>query len=188
MIRSTVLLSMQLRHPDSLEAVQMFAQHRHDTTTMGYVAKLPHRMVLEQRMRRFAETFEVVVADRDAWEKMGRPVAAWRDAIGGARRTGLGVWCRDPEAGAQPDVPKGTACHAVDRCLGCSKVLVVADEESVADMIVWSKALEDAEPAWLDDNPERWTEHWVPWRAFFEVVLNEKMTRGVLATIKKRAA
>ena len=55
-------------------------------------------------------------------------------------------------------------------------------------MIVWSKALEDAEPAWLDDNPERWTEHWVPWRAFFEVVLNEKMTRGVLATIKKRAA
>ena len=188
MIRSTVLLSIQLRHPDSLEAVQMFAQHRHDTTTMGYVAKLPHRMVLEQRMRRFAETFEVVVADRDAWEKMGRPVAAWRDAIGGARRTGLGVWCRDPEAGAQPDVPKGTACHAVDRCLGCSKVLVVADEESVADMIVWSKALEDAEPAWLDDNPERWTEHWVPWRAFFEVVLNEKMTRGVLATIKKRAA
>ena len=187
MIRSTVLLSMQLRHPDSLEAVQMFAQHRRDTTTMGYVAKLPYRMVLEQRMRRFAETIEVVVADRDAWEKMGRRVAGWQEAIGGARRTGLGVWCRDPEAGAQPDVPKGTACHAVNRCLGCSKILVVADEESVADMIVWSKALEDAEAAWLDDNPERWTEHWVPWRAFFEVVLNEKMTRGVLAAIKKRA-
>ena len=187
MIRSTVLLSMQLRHPDSLEAVQMLAQHRRDTTTMGYVAKLPYRMILAQRMRRFAETIEVVVADRDAWEKMGRPVAGWREAIDGARRTGLGVWCRDPEAGAQPDVPKGTACHAVDRCLGCSKVLVVADEESVADMIVWSKALEDAEPAWLDDNPERWTEHWLPWRAFFEVVLNEKMTRGVLAAIKKRA-
>ena len=187
MIRSTVLLSMQLRHPDSLEAVQMFAQHRRDTTTMGYVAKLPYRMVLEERMRRFAETIEVMVADRDTWEQMGRPVAAWREAIGAARRTGLGVWCRDPEAGAQPDVPKGTACHTVDRCLGCSKVLVVADEESVADMIVWSKALEDAEPAWLDDNPERWTEHWVPWRAFFEVVLNEKMTRGVLAAIKKRA-
>ena len=188
MIRSTVLLAMQLRHPDSLEAVQMFAQHRRDTTTMGYVSKLPYRMILEQRMRRFAETIEVVVADRDAWEKMGRPVAGWREAIGGARRTGLGVWCRDPEAGAQPDVPKGTACHAVDRCLGCKKVLVVADEESVADMIVWSKALEDAEPTWLDDNPERWTEHWVPWRAFFEVVLKEKMTRGVLAAIKQRAA
>ena len=187
MIRSTVLLSMQLRHPDSLEAVQMFAQHRRDTTTMGYVRKLPYRMVLEERMRRFAETIEVVVADQDAWEKMGHPVAGWQEAIGGARRTGLGVWCRDPEAGAQPDVRKGTACHAVDRCLGCSKVLVVADEESVADMIVWSKALEDAEPAWLDNNPERWTEHWVPWRAFFEVVLNEKMTRGVLAAIKKRA-
>ena len=187
MIRPTVLLSMQLRHPDSYEAVQMFAQHRSDTTTMGYVRKLPYRIILEQRMRRFAETLEVVAANRDAWEKMGRPVAGWLEAIDRARRTGLGVWCQDPEAGAQPDVPKGTACHAVDRCLGCSKFLVVADEESVADMIVWSKALEDAEPAWLDDNHERWTEHWVPWRAFFEVVLNEKMTRGVLATIKKRA-
>ena len=187
MIRPTVLLSMQLRHPDSLEAVQMFAQHRHDTTTMGYVAKLPYRMVLEQRMRGFAETIEVVLGDQDAWEKMGRPVARWREALDGARRTGLGVWCRDPEAGAQPDVPKGTVCHEVDRCLACSKLLVVADEESIADMIVWSKALEDAEPAWLDDNFTRWIEHWVPWRAFFEVVLNEKMTRGFLAVIKKRA-
>ena len=187
MVRSTVLLSRQLRHPDSLEAVQMFAQHERDTTTMGYVRKLPYRMILEQRMRQFAEKFEVAAADRDTWEKMGRPGAGWREAIGRARRTGLGVWCQDPEAGAQPDVPKGTACHAVDRCLGCSKFLVVADEESVADMIVWSKALEDAEPAWLDGNPERWTEHWVPWRAFFSVILEEKMTRGVLATIKKRA-
>ena len=187
MIRSTVLLSLQLRHPDSLEAVQMFAQHRRDTTTMGYVAKLPYRMVLEERMRRFAETIEVMVADRDTWKQMGRPVAARREAIGAARRTGLGVWCRDSEAGTQPDVPRGTTCHAVDRCLGCSQVVVVADEDSVADMIVWSKALDDAESAWLDDNPERWTEHWVPWKAFFGVVLNEKMTRGVLAAIKKRA-
>ena len=188
MIRSTVLLSMQLRHPNSLEAVQLFAGHRSDTTTMGYVAKLPYRMILEERMRRFAETIEVVVADQEAWVKMGRPVAGWREAIGGARRTGLGVWCQDPEAGAQPDFPRGTTCHAVDRCLGCGKVLVVADEESVADMIVWSMALEDAEPTWLDENPERWTEHWVPWRAFFSVVLEEKMTRGVLAAIKQRAA
>ena len=187
MIRSTVLLSMQLRHPNSIEAVQMFAQHKSDTTTMGYVAKLPYRMILEQRMRQFSETIEVVISDQGTWTKMGRPVVGWQEAIQAARRTGLGVWCQDPEAGAQPDVPKGTTCHAVDRCLGCSKVLVIADEESVTDMIVWSRALEAAEPAWLESNPERWTEHWVPWKAFFEVVLNEKMTRGVLATIKKRA-
>ena len=54
-------------------------------------------------------------------------------------------------------------------------------------MIVWSKALKDAEPTWLESNAERWTEHWVPWQAFFEVVLNEKLTRGLLAAIKKRA-
>ena len=187
MIRSTVLLSMQLRHPHSIEAVQMFAQHKSDTTTMAYVGKLPQRMILEQQMRQFSNTIEVVISDQATWEKMGHPVARWQEAIQSARRTGLGVWCADSEAGAQPDVPKGTTCHAVDRCLSCSKVIVIADAESVTDMIVWSKALEEAEHMWLESNPERWTEHWLPWKAFFEVVLNEKMTRGVLATIKKRA-
>ena len=187
MIRSTVLLSMQLRNPNSMETVQNFAQHKNDITTKGYVAKLPQRMILEARMRQFSNSIEVVIADEGTWTKMGRPVAGWQDAIQGARRTGLGVWCQDPQAGAQPDVPKGSTCHTVDRCLSCSKVLVIADEESVTDMIVWSKALEDAEPAWLENNVERWTNHWVPWKAFFEVVLNEKMTRGLLATIKKRA-
>ena len=187
MIRSTVLLSMQLRHPNSIEAVQMFAQHKSANTTMGYVAKLPIRMIFEQRMRQFSNTIEVVISDQGTWKKMGRPVAGWHDAIQTARRTGLGVWCQDPQAGAQPEVPKGTTCHTVDRCLGCSKILIIADEESVADMIVWSKALKDAELTWLEDNAERWTEHWVPWKAFFEVVLNEKMTRGLLAAIKKNA-
>ena len=110
MIRSTVLLSMQLRNPNGIEAVQMFAQHKSDTTTMGYVAKLPHRMILEERMRQFSNTIEVVIADEGTWTKMGHPVAGWQDAIQGARRTGLGVWCQDPQAGAQPDVPKGSTC------------------------------------------------------------------------------
>ena len=188
MIRSTVLLSMQLRNPNGIEAVQNFAQHKNVTVTSGYVAKLPHRMILEQRMRQFSNTLEVVISDQGTWTKMGRPVAGWQDAIQTARRTGLGVWCQDPQAGAQPEVPKGTTCHTVDRCLNCPKYLVLADEESVTDMIVWSKALKDAEPTWLEDNAERWTEHWVPWQAFFQVVLNEKMTRGLLATIKKKAS
>ena len=189
MIRSTVLLSMQLRHPNSVEAVQMFAQHKSDTTTMGYGAKLPHRMILEQRMRQFSDTIEVVISDQDIWREDGAARLATGKRPSAAHAARVSAYgARDPESGAQPDFPKGTTCHAVDRCLGCSKVLVIADEESVADMIVWSKSLEDAEPAWLENNAERWTAHWVPWKAFFEVVLNEKMTRGVLATIKKNAA
>ena len=131
LLTATVLLSMQLRHPNSIEAVQMFAQHKSDSTTRGYVAKLPHRMILEQRMRQFSDTIEVVISDQDTRKKMGRGVARWQEAIRSARRTGLGVWCADPQAGAQPDFPTGTTCHAVDRCLTCPKVLVVADEDSV---------------------------------------------------------
>ena len=187
MIRSTVLLAMQLRHPTSLDVVQIFAQHEQDTTTMGFVGKLPYRMILEQRMQRFVNTIEVVISEEDTWKEMGRTTASWQDAIHEAQRTGLGVWCKDPRAGTQPDFPKGTTCHAVDRCLNCSKIMVVADRDSVADMIVWAKALEQAAPSWLEDRTERWEQHWVPWQAFFQVVLNEKMTRGKLAVIKKAA-
>lgn len=188
MIRSTVLLSMVLHNPDSIEAARVFGQHESVATTGGYVAKMPYRMMLERKLRDFSNSIEVMIGNPETWKAMGRRVADWQAELEGARRTGLGVWCGDPLAGAQPDVPKGTSCHAVDRCLSCSKVLVIADEDSIADMIVWAKALEDAESAWLEGNPERWTEHWVPWRALFEVVLNEKMTRGRLATIKKNAS
>ena len=151
-----MLLALQLRHPTDKGVVQMFAQHKSDTTTMGYVRKLPYGMILEERIRDFSNTFEVVMSDEITWKKMGRTKAEWRDSISNARRTGLGVWCANPRAGAQSDFPKGTTCKAVDRCLTCSKILVIADRESVADMIIWRKSIDEAEKAWLDDRTERW--------------------------------
>ena len=186
MIRPTVLLALQLRHPTNPGVVQMLAGHRSDTTTMGYVNKLPYRMILEERIRTFTDTIEVVISDEKTRKRMGRTDGQWKVALAKAQRTGLGVWCADPRAGAQRDFPKGTTCHAVDRCLTCSKILVIADRDSVADMIVWRKGLEAAEQAWLDDRTERWEQQWVPWQAFFQVVLDEKMARGELLVIRKQ--
>ena len=186
MIRPTVLLALQLRNPTNPGVVQMLAGHRSDTTTMGYVNKPPYRMILEERIRTFTDTIEVIISDERTWKRTGRSGAQWREALAKAQRTGLGVWCADPRAGAQRDFPKGTTCHAVDRCLTCTKILVIADRDSVADMIVWRKGLEAAEEAWLDDRTERWEQQWVPWQAFFQVVLDEKMARGELLVIRKQ--
>ena len=185
MIRPTVLLAVQLKHPSSLHIAQLVAQHKSDTTTMGYVAKLPYRMILEDRIRRFCETLEVIVAGESARTKMGGSKVQWEERMEHAQRTGLGVWCSDPKAGAQPDFPAGTPCHAVDRCVSCSRIVVVADRESVADMVIWRQALDGAKERFLDERTERWEKVWVPWQAFFQVVLDEKMTRGRLAVIKK---
>ena len=186
MIRPTVLLALQLQHPTNPEVVQRLAGHKSDTTTGGYVNKLPYRMILEERIRTFIETIEVVISDEKTRKRMGRTNGQWKEALAKAQRTGLGVWCADPRAGAQRDFPKGTTCHAVDRCLTCTKILVIADRDSVADMIIWRKGLEAAERAWLDDRTERWESQWVPWQAFFQVVLDEKMARGELLAIRKQ--
>ena len=185
MIRPTVLLALQLRHPANPGIPQALAQHRSDTTTMGYVNKLPYRLILEERIRMFTDTIEVIISDQTTWKSTGRTRGQWKKALETAQRTGLGVWCTDPRAGAQGDFPEGTTCQAVDRCLTCAKILVVADKESVADMIVWRQALKAAEHAWLDDRTTRWEHQWVPWQAFFQVVLDEKMARGELLVIRK---
>ena len=185
MIRSTVLLALQLRHPNNPGVVQMLAGHKSDTTTMRYGNKLPYRTILDDRIRTFTDTIEVVISDEKTWKRMGRTDGQWREALAKAQRTGLGVYCADPHAGVQREFPKGTTCHALDRCLTCSKILVIADADSVADMIVWRKGLEAAEQAWLDDRTERWEQKWVPWQAFFQVVLDEKMARGELLVIRR---
>ena len=185
MLRATVLLALQLRHPNNPGIVQMLAGHRSDTTTNRYVNKLPYRMILDDRIRTFTDTIEVVISDEKTWKRMGRTDGQWREALAKAQRTGLGVYCADPHAGAQREFPKGTTCEALDRCLTCSKILVIADRDSVADMIVWRKGLEAAEQACLDDRTERWEQKWVPWQAFFQVVLDEKMARGELLVIRR---
>jgi hypothetical protein len=66
-------------------------------------------------------------------------------------------------------------------------MLVSADPKSISDMIIWKTALEKNETEFTAKNMNRWTDVWVPWQAFFTVVLEEKMTRGKLSLIKKQA-
>ena len=186
MIRPTVLLRAQLKNPTNPEVVQLLASHNSPTTTMGYVNKLPYRLILEERIRTFSNTLEVIIASDPPHSRSRKSRAQWDEARAQAQRTGLGVWCSNPTAGAQPDFPEGTTCHAVDRCLSCSKLLVAADENSIADMILWRESLDAAEPTWLNERTSRWERVWVPWQAFFQVVLDEKMSRGELAAIKHR--
>ena len=107
MIRPTVLLSMQLRHPNSIEAVQMFAQHKSDTTTMGYVAKLPFRMILEQRMRKFSDTIEVVISMNAHGRRWGAPSRTGRrpSRAHAARASAYGAKTRKP--GRNQTFPRG---------------------------------------------------------------------------------
>ncbi len=189
MIRPTVLLAVQLSNPGDLSAAQRIAQHESDTTTFGYVNKLPYRIILEEKIRKFSTTIEVVLSHNltDAATKLALTPDNWEDVKKHARATGLGVFCSNSLAGAQADYPRGTSCLAVDRCLACQMIVVVAEPHAIADMMIWQKALNIAADQWLEERYARWTEVWVPWQAFFQVVLEEKMARGELLAVKVEA-
>lgn len=189
MIRPTVLLHAQLKHPGNLTVANMIAQHNDESTTMGYVAKLPFRMILEDRIRKFMDTLQVVIASGvdKSHKKLGIDDGDWATIVEHSQRTGLGVFCKNPFGGEQADYPAGERCKALERCIECNTRLVVAHAESIADMIIWQEALERVQEDWLDNRYQRWEMVWTPWQAFFHVVLNEKMPRGELATIKKQA-
>lgn len=189
MIRPTVLLSAELKNPGNLSVANIIAQHRQESTTMGYVRKLPFKLILEERIRGFMNTLQVVVASRvhEGHIKLGIDEEELHTQVEHSRRTGLGVFCANPYTGIQADYPRGEMCKAVDRCIECSQRIVVAHVESIADMIIWKEALNVAEGRWLEDRYQRWEEVWTPWQAFFYVVLNEKMARGELAVIKRKA-
>ena len=189
MIRPTVLLMEYLKNPTNIGATQLLARHENDTTTFGYVNKLPHRVILADKIREFQERIQNIALSKNkkARDIIGIESTTWITANKRAQRTGLGLFCSDPTLGVQPDYPKGSTCQALDRCLVCPQKIVVAEPQSIADMIIWKNALESAEDRFLNERYERWETVWLQWYAFFQVVLDEKMTRGEFAKIKKDA-
>ena len=189
LIRPTLLLMEHLKNPMNLGVTRLRARHEKEGTTFGYVGKLPLRLILTEKIREFQDTIQVIAVSglKDARNKLSIEPNDWVAASDRVQRTGLGTFCFDPESGAQPDYPKGNKCQALDRCLTCPLKIVVAEPQSIADMIIWKKSLESAEGRFLDERYERWVAVWMPWQAFIQVVLDEKMTRGELANIKMKA-
>lgn len=189
MLRPTRLLAVQLRNPSDLGIAQQIAQHASRGVTMGYVGKLPYRLILEEQIRKFSEHLQVMFAatSREAWIKLGIEELKWRELLDDARRTGMGLYCTNPLDSPQLDVVKGTKCLKLDRCITCQRRIVIAEPEAIADMMIWREGLRRAEPHWLENQTVRWERTWLPWLAFFQVVLEEKLSRGEFVQVKRQA-
>ena len=188
MLRPTVLLNVQLKDPANLGVAQLIAQHESGATTEGYTNKLPHRIRMEKDMLEFQQTIEVVIVDDDnAHEKLNMTQNQWREKKQKVVKTGWGVFCKDREI--DNELGEKVKCSEVENCVKCKhdRMLVSADPVSISDMIIWKTALDNNESEFISKNMNRWSDVWVPWQAFFTVVLEEKMTRGKLSSIKKQA-
>ncbi|GAA0824152.1 hypothetical protein GCM10009111_34680 [Colwellia asteriadis] len=189
MLRPTVLLNVQLKDPANLGVAQLIAQHESGSTTEGYTNKLPHRIQMEKDMLEFQQTIEVVMVydDEKVHEKLDIDQKEWTDKKQKVEKTGWGVFCKSREI--ITEAGEKVKCSEVENCVRCKhdRMLVSADPISIADMIIWKTSLEKHEIDFTAKNMNKWTDIWVPWQAFFTVVLEEKMTRGKLSLIKKQA-
>jgi hypothetical protein len=190
MLRPTVLLYTQLKDPANLGVAQLIAQHESSSTTGGYTNKLPHRIQMEKDILEFQKTIEVLMVydDKDSHIKLNIVQEEWETKKSKVEKTGWGIFCKDREI--ITDKGEKAKCNDVENCVKCQhdRMLVSADPISISEMIIWKKSLERHEEDFTTKNMNRWTDIWVPWQAFFYVVLEEKMTRGKLSLIKKQAS
>ncbi len=189
MLRPTVLLQAQLKHPTNLGVAQLIAQHESGSTTTGYTNKLPHRVNMEAHMLEYQQSMEFIFSRHvnDPHVKIGVTEADWKKRMNGAKATGLGVFCENQEIVESNG--RKTKCTEIEKCIRCDRqrMLVSADVESISEMIMWKMSLDKYEDQWVSERLDRWTSIWIPWKAFFHVVLEEKMSRGKLSKIKKNA-
>lgn len=189
MLRPTVLLKVQLEDPANLGVAQLIAQHESGSTTEGYTNKLPHRIQMEKDMLEFQQTIEIVMIydDDNAHEKLNMTQKQWNEKKQKVEKTGWGVFCKNREIVTESG--EKVKCGEIENCVKCKhgRMLVSADPISISDMIIWKTSLESHASEFTSKNMNRWADVWVPWQAFFTVVLEEKMTRGKLSVIKKQA-
>ena len=175
MIRPSVLLKASLEEDGRLRTGMAIGQHT-TQVAQGYMNKWPTRLVYDEHIRRFQASIETLIARNidAAAEKFGIPVAEFAARLGTLQDTGLGVFCADHNG--RPG-NSGRACSTLDCWNDCPQLLIIAEREAMATLQLWRRSLQDAQPEWERDRPERWEAVWLPWLCLIDVV-EEKMVRG----------
>lgn len=185
MIRPSVLLRAALSNDGRLATGIALGQHG-SQVSQGYQQKYPTRLLYDENIRRFQTTFETLVMSgvADAAMRLGITADQFEARLGNLRPTGLGTFCKDFRGRPEAQTSK---CASMDCWNDCPNLLIVAEVEAIAQFQLWQKSLREVQPDWERDRPERWDQVWLPWLCLADVI-EEKMTRGPLSAVWKRAA
>lgn len=183
MIRPSLLMQAAFQNEAGIVAAATLADHRSLQSTWGYVSRYPTRVVWERMVREFQSLFQAVSIHtiKGAAKKLGLSAKQVKKLFTSACRTGLGVACRDPRGGLQPNTEKGKNCTKLENCPTCPNQIVVATVENLRDLILFNHHLECNRKEWETRRPERWTRIWLPWLVFTQVVI-ELAQRGRTAS------
>ena len=185
-IRPSVILVTSIK--GGLAAARVKAKHSSlsSVTEKHYTNRLANRVIDEKKIRDFQSAFQAVaIRDIDqASAKLGIENSRFNEDLKRAESTGLGVLCQNPSGGFQPKTGNTSLseekCSTPEQCLGCTKMVVVADEQIIADMMLFNARLKSKQDSMLHQRSERWMQIWLPWLIFTDVVL-DRLRKGPYA-------
>ena len=175
MIRPSKLLQVGLATGDP-NAVKSEAQHAWFGTSMLYMYKIPEKLRCKVIMRNFMEWFQVLTTLKieNFAEKAGIDPVKYAEMAKDILKNHFGgIHCKDPEAGYNPDVPKGVFCVNIYHCLKCKgkRDIVLATTENMLSVMQWQEKLIGMKKGFDRTQEDLWNENWLLWEVFTETML-----------------
>lgn len=170
MIRPTVLQLESARGDFEQRVAGRLAQHSNAKTTMRYLSRPWFQALMAAKMRTYLGIYEAAMVSRfpGGADALGEG-ELHQQRLAQAVETGLGFVCaapRNPEP-ATPD----SSCTEIDRCANCGYRQFNPTEDSVRALILFHLSLSEAEEKFCSNNPKRWAEVWVDFKALCEVLI-----------------
>lgn len=184
-IRVSVLMMVHHRHPAGLQAAKERADHADDDTTLDhYTGKTPNELLWNGMIREYVDLLQAMTVSTldKAAVKLGMPQEQFDWLVSEGARTGLGIASLNPLGGVKPEEAQ---CDEV-QCADDRMRWVVADVQSVADMLVLNKHLNRQQGELAGEDMYAWEQCWLPTLAFTEVTLR-KLAAGETAAILAQA-
>lgn len=179
MLRETEIQIRAARGGYGYEIAQAVADHARNQTTMSYLGSKWFRSQLEVQIREYMVLLEASLARNvaGAGRILAKTEGEFSDRIKKASSAGLHFDCREKRPSVETRVPNGPTCDPLAPCKDCPWKRLTPSPANLRLVWLAHKALQEASPIWIAQNPKRWLEVWLPRQAVVEAWIN-KLRRG----------
>jgi hypothetical protein len=174
-IRCTVLQIRSARNGFGHAIAQAVADHSHDSTTVSYLGAGWFRAQLERQIRAFQDVFEAALSRgvEGAYKKLGIDAQEFARRVELANEVGLDFTCSQKSENMDASVAPRPSCTPMDPCDICPSRQFIPNDENFRLLHLAHKALKQAEPTFIAQNPRRWLLVWFCWRALTEAYVRK---------------
>jgi hypothetical protein len=174
-IRGTVIQIRSARSGFGHAIAQAVAEHSQDATTVSYLGAGWFRAQLASQIRVFQDLYEAVLSSGienvDQCLNIDQTELSRREDL--ARSVGLDFTCSQHIVEQREILSHGPSCDPQHPCDICPIRQFIPSDENFRFLHLAHKALAQAEPKLIAQNPRRWLLVWLSWRALTEAYVRK---------------